>query len=127
VLSDTELRAEAATWSAFLNPIFCQARGCSTKLATALGWEIPIVTTPVGARGYVQVDGALTSADGPMEFAERLLDIHARDEWRDVRNQTIRVARSTPRMDVIAVDVLKFFGFDMDTLRPSGSMSLRGM
>ena len=52
-IDDTALAHEAATWSAFLNPIFCQARGCSTKLAMALGWEIPIVTTPQGRRGYV--------------------------------------------------------------------------
>lgn len=51
-LDDEELREEAVTWSLFVNPIFCQARGASTKVATALGWGLPVLTTPFGARGY---------------------------------------------------------------------------
>src|SRR5205085_203219 len=45
-LPDDDLRTEASSWSCFVNPIFCLPRGCSTKLATAISWEIPIVTTP---------------------------------------------------------------------------------
>jgi glycosyltransferase involved in cell wall biosynthesis len=51
-LSDEELKTEAATWCAFVHPIFHYARGCSTKLAVALGWGLPVVTTVAGARGY---------------------------------------------------------------------------
>lgn len=74
-VDDTALVQEAATWSAFLNPIFCQARGCSTKLAMALGWEIPIVTTPQGRRGYVWSEGALVEARTPGEFADLCLGL----------------------------------------------------
>jgi hypothetical protein len=52
-LSDPELRDEAQTWSSFVHPVFCYAMGCSTKLAVAIGWEIPILTTTMGIRGYI--------------------------------------------------------------------------
>ena len=64
-LDDADLRAEAATWNAFLHPIFLMARGASTKLATALSWRLPIVTTELGRRGYVWRRGELTIADTP--------------------------------------------------------------
>ncbi len=51
-LDDAAFKAEAATWCAFVNPIFCQARGASTKVATVLGWGLPVVTSVQGARGY---------------------------------------------------------------------------
>src|SRR5207237_7690665 len=44
-LNEDALAAEAKTWSCFVHPLFCYARGCSTKLAVALRWRIPIVTT----------------------------------------------------------------------------------
>lgn len=47
-LDDPALRAEAATWSLFVNPIFWHARGTSMKLATAIEWGIPVVTTLAG-------------------------------------------------------------------------------
>lgn len=51
-LSETEARAEAGSWSAFVHPQFCYAMGCSTKLATGLSWGVPCLTTPAGSRGY---------------------------------------------------------------------------
>jgi len=52
-LSNEALRAEAATWSAFFNPIYWLSKGASMKLAQALGWKIPFVSTASGARGYI--------------------------------------------------------------------------
>ena len=51
-LANDSLKREASTWWAFVNPIFCTARGASTKVATALGWGVPVLTTPQGKRGY---------------------------------------------------------------------------
>jgi glycosyltransferase involved in cell wall biosynthesis len=61
-LPDSELDVEAASWSATVHPLFCWARGVSTKLATGMAWGIPIVTTPAGARGYVWREGGPTIA-----------------------------------------------------------------
>ena len=52
-LSNSQLRSEAATWCCFVHPLFVYAKGCSTKLAVALGWQLPIATTVYGARGYI--------------------------------------------------------------------------
>lgn len=52
-MSDEELKKEAATWMYFLNPVFWFSRGASMKLAMALGWGIPVITTIAGTRGYL--------------------------------------------------------------------------
>ena len=78
-LDDCALQQEASTWNAFLHPIFCLPRGCSTKLTTALNWQIPIVTTTAGCRGYAWKEGNFTTAENARAFAEaslKLLDIH---------------------------------------------------
>lgn len=69
-LDDTALREEAATWSAFVNPVFCQARGASTKVATALGWGLPVLTTHQGARGYCWDEEVLPLANCASALAE---------------------------------------------------------
>jgi hypothetical protein len=52
-LDTPELQEEAATWELFLNPIYWLSKGASMKLAQALAWEIPFVSTRSGARGYM--------------------------------------------------------------------------
>lgn len=71
-LSAAELREEAASWSLFLNPIYWLAKGASMKLAQALAWKIPFLSTRSGARGYV-VPGLerWTVDDRPELFVER--------------------------------------------------------
>ena len=68
-LDEAAFAKEASTWCAFLNPIHCFARGCSTKLAVPLGWQIPIATTRAGARGYVWDESLVPLWDGPEAFA----------------------------------------------------------
>ena len=101
-LDDAALTAEAASWNAALHPIFCHPRGCSTKLASAIGWEIPIVTTEPGRRGYEWADGALIVATSAQDFADeclRLLDPAAAEAARrDVR----RLAAASPTVDAVA-------------------------
>jgi Glycosyl transferases group 1 len=102
-LSKDELEQEASTWSCFVNPIFCYARGCSTKLAVGLGWGIPVVTTPAGCRGYCWREGTLAIADTPEAVAKlaiRMLD----PEYRlQAQREILRIVESAPSlMDVAA-------------------------
>lgn len=95
-LGDDELRKEAATWNAFLNPVFCQARGCSTKLATGLAWEIPIITSAIGMRGYVQLGGAFTIADTPQMFLNFMTTMADPNIRERMYQAIVDLARSTP-------------------------------
>ena len=100
-LDDEATRAEAATWSAFLHPIFCHARGCSTKLATAIAWQLPVVTTTQGHRGYVWSDGSLAVRDDPAGFAAATLDL-VRGGAEAARAGVVRVAGSSPTVPDVA-------------------------
>ncbi len=68
-LSEELLVEEASTWNAFVNPIFCYARGASTKVATALSWGMPLVTTFIGSRGYTWDDKLLPRAETAKDLA----------------------------------------------------------
>jgi len=74
-LDGGEMEKEAASWCAFLHPMFCFARGCSTKLATGLGWGIPCLSTASGIRGYELPQGAVEMAETPGEFARRAVNL----------------------------------------------------
>jgi len=101
-LDDAALAAEARTWSCFVHPLFCYARGCSTKLAVALGWRIPIVTTPAGARGYTWREGNLPLADSPPALARLALRMFDRVTAEEAREQIAFVAHSMPDRDEVA-------------------------
>lgn len=84
-LDQRGLEAEAATWMCMVHPLFCFARGCSTKLAVGLGWAIPVATTPSGRRGYSWREGELPIAETPDELAQLTLslrDVERRDRLR---------------------------------------------
>ncbi len=51
-LDNEDLINEVSTWAYFLNPIFWYSRGASMKLAQALSWNVPVISTIAGARGY---------------------------------------------------------------------------
>jgi hypothetical protein len=118
-MADGDLEREASTWGCFIHPIFCAARGCSTKLAVAIGWHIPVLTTPQGHRGYVWREGDLPVESSPRGFAKRALEILENSTGRQVRREVIRVARSTPKLEEVAQQVSKLL-FDGDA---SGSHS----
>lgn len=94
-LDDETLAAEAATWRAFVNPIFCPARGASTKVATALGWGLPVLTTPDGARGYVWSQTILPHAETPAQLAalaHKLAVADRAEEWTHAAREIVRLA-----------------------------------
>ncbi len=102
-LSDAELEQEARTWSCFLHPVFCYARGCSTKLAVALGWQIPIVTTVAGSRGYTWSEGNLPTADTPDALAKLAVEVLHPEKSNLVRQEIIKIAQSAPTEQEVAL------------------------
>ncbi|MFT3722184.1 MAG: glycosyltransferase family 4 protein [Hyphomonadaceae bacterium] len=107
-LDDAGLKAEASTWRAFLNPIFCQARGCSTKVATALSWGIPVVTTEYGRRGYVWSDGCVIEADTPAAFARQMLDLLSEAGARRAHEGVAAAAANSPSLTDVAGKLRNF-------------------
>lgn len=103
-LSNTELENEACTWNCLVHPLFCYARGVSTKLAIALGWQIPIVTTTPGCRGYTWREGQLPLAEDP-ESVARLAITMVQPALADAaRREVVKAAQSSPRVaDVAAI------------------------
>lgn len=67
-LSDADLEKEVATWAILLNPVWWYSTGASTKLAKAISWGVPIVTTTAGMRGYKWNNGNLLVADTPQQM-----------------------------------------------------------
>jgi Glycosyl transferases group 1 len=107
-LDDLALRNEARTWTAFLNPIFCQARGCSTKLATALGWEIPIITTALGKRGYVDNEENILTVDNPISFVAAMSLLKGKQNYEAVRAEQANAVHLMPTMQMNALQVREF-------------------
>ena len=105
-LEEGQLRAEAATWSYFLNLVFYYSRGVSTKLAKGLGWGLPVISTVAGNRGYRWTKGQLLTAGNAAEMARMILD-RAGDsrrmqaDQRDVED----VVASSPGFDAIMEEV----------------------
>jgi hypothetical protein len=101
-LQDSDLAREASGWSGFLHPIFCHPRGCSTKLASGIGWRIPIVTTPQGRRGYEWREGSLLEAADPDAFARLAVTLADPGAARAAREEVARVAASAPTLLEVA-------------------------
>ena len=101
-LDEAALMAEAATWSCFVHPLFCYARGCSTKLAVALGWRLPVATTPAGMRGYEWREGNVPCAENPHELAVLALEMLVPAKARAVRAQICLAADSAPTLPEVA-------------------------
>jgi len=104
-LDDAALREEAVSWNCFVHPLFCHAAGASTKLATALAWQIPIVTTTVGRRGYVWRKGEIPTAEEPESLAGltvRMLDLESASATRE---QIKEVAASCPTLQDVGVSL----------------------
>jgi len=92
-LSDAGLAEEMVTWRGVVNPIFCLARGCSMKVKTALEQGLPVLTTPIGARGYVWDPQALPLGDTPEALAGLVQQVALDDEaHRAARAGAVRIA-----------------------------------
>jgi glycosyltransferase involved in cell wall biosynthesis len=72
-LSDKDLEEEVSTWALLLNPVWWYSTGASTKLAKAISWGVPIITTTAGMRGYKWFKGNLLVADTPVEMCNMII------------------------------------------------------
>jgi hypothetical protein len=100
-LPDAELEREAATWNGVVHPLFCWACGCSMKLGVALGWRIPVLTTPAGRRGYTWSAGELSLGNTPEELARLAISMTDRETAAAARRQIELVAESCPSIDEV--------------------------
>jgi len=107
-LNDEALRAEAATWCCFVHPLFLYAKGCSTKLATGLGWGLPIATTEYGARGYQWDASELPLARTPAELALTVIERSRVERFQTFQQQTLRIVAQTPSLEAVAQRVRQF-------------------
>lgn len=73
-LNYDDLQKEASTWSFFLNLVFYYSKGVSTKLADAISWGIPIITTHYGNRGYLLSEDSLPVVKDEKEMAEYIIE-----------------------------------------------------
>lgn len=101
-LDGGEMEKEAASWCAFLHPMFCFARGCSTKLATGLGWRIPCLSTASGIRGYELPADSVVMADGPKEFASECMRISKTGSAAEARSKLIQASTKLPHLTTVA-------------------------
>lgn len=97
-----QLEAEAATWSAYIHPIFCWAMGCSTKLATGIGWGLPVLTTEAGIRGYAWEDGSCLLAANADEMACLAIKIQERKNSTFARSEIIKVRSTAPSIFAVS-------------------------
>jgi hypothetical protein len=95
-LSDEAMAEEARSWAAFVNPIFGYPRGCSTKLAVPLSWQIPVMTSRAGARGYVWDESLIPLADTAVELAATAISCTDLSEMAALRNHTKKLAARSP-------------------------------
>ena len=116
-LSNEALEAEAGSWNGFVHPIFCLPRGCSTKLAMALAWGLPVITTAEGRRGYEWRDGALTEAATPSQFVAQMCRLTNTEADAAAVREVGLAATTSPDVAYVAARVHEFFA----TLSPSRS------
>jgi len=114
-LDDQQLREEAARWTCFVHPIFHYARGCSTKVAVALGWELPIATTVAGARGYFWDERILPLAHPPAGLASLVLARSSDSGYNEFRAQTRKIKDLQPSVEQLVHEIKQFLS---DVLPP---------
>jgi hypothetical protein len=98
-LDDDALAAEASTWTCMVHPVFSFAMGASTKLAVAIGWEIPVVTTTMGRRGYVWTEGSMRIGDTPEAMAVVAMNTSHLDAARRAQDEMRRIRETMPQID----------------------------
>ena len=109
-IGDAGLAMEAATWSGFIHPIFCLPRGCSTKLAGALSWAMPIVTTAAGRRGYEWREGGVIEVETPRAFVLEMQSLMGQAAEHAAAKAVWSAVNSAPTIDKVATMVARFIG-----------------
>ena len=108
-LNQSELGAEVSTWAFFLNPVFYYSRGVSTKLAKALSWGLPVITTSIGCRGYQWEKGDPIFAEDVNDFAYKIMELSSNYETLDkAKLQIMEMVKSMSDLNKISKK-LEFF------------------
>jgi hypothetical protein len=110
-----EVEGEAATWNAFVHPIFCYAMGASTKTATGFSWGLPVLTTSAGLRGYVWKAGDVPVTETAADMARHALAMRDLTRAAAFRDQVLLAARSAPSIADVASQIRADLG--MRTIR----------
>jgi hypothetical protein len=71
-------------------------------LATAIAWQIPVITTTIGRRGYIWKEGDLTIADDPTAFARECVDLLSLNAAKIARLGVVKVAETSPTTGDVA-------------------------
>lgn len=101
-----ELEKEVSSWALFLNPVFYCSRGVSTKLAKALGWGLPVISTDAGTRGYKWENGKLLIAEDAGDMARQIVENAGNRQAIDtIRTGCIQAAKSAPLLKQIMDDL----------------------
>ncbi|MEU1642412.1 glycosyltransferase family 4 protein [Micromonospora zamorensis] len=89
VVSPEDINQFLAVSRVFVNPVFAGS-GVNLKLGDPMRWAIPVVTTTVGGRGLSALSGALSFADTPEAFAERIATLLSDDRaWREAKDSLV--------------------------------------
>lgn len=107
-LDDDALAVEATSWNGFVHPIFCLPRGCSTKLAGALSWGLPIITTSLGRRGYEWREGGVIEVETAKAFVDAMARLTHADAEQEAANAVQAAALSTPTLLEVACSISHF-------------------
>lgn len=102
-LTNEELKKEVSQWSFFLNPVFYYSRGVSTKLAKALSWYLPVITTKIGCRGYEWEIGNPIFANSVIQMAEIIIEsANNREIIYKAKKSITDMANSIPSLNTIS-------------------------
>ncbi|AEW02995.1 hypothetical protein A4D02_03100 [Niastella koreensis] len=109
-LPDKTLEEEIKTWAVLLNPVWWYSTGASTKLARAISWGVPIISTTAGMRGYEWKQGSLIVADTPEEMARQLI-INAPDpeKVQHWAAQTRIIANNGPEVESLGNQIRSLY------------------
>jgi hypothetical protein len=86
--------------------------GCSTKIATGLGWGLPLLTTAAGLRGYTWNEGNVPIYSTPGDLANAAVAVLDLSCATAIRNEVIRAVRSVPTRQQIAIQIRRDLGVD---------------
>jgi hypothetical protein len=79
-------------------------------LATAIAWQIPIVTTEIGRRGYLWNEGSLIIANDPGGFSRQCVNILNSDAAREAHLGVVKVAETSPTVTDVAFRLRALLG-----------------
>ena len=109
-IPDNRIAEEVGSWSLFLNLLFYYSRGVSTKLAKALSWGLPVLSTTYGNRGYNIPIGLLKSVETPSEMAELAVKLLSdRSELEKMRSISHALSKRNSDFNLIMVKLYPLF------------------